>query len=390
MVIKKLLITSIVFLIIGFFSLLPINLGILDPMGKALTDFDIYDLVFSKIRVEQNNDEHIVIVNIGNLNRTEIANQINELAKYKPRVIGLDAFFIEKKDWSDDSILAATISSVKNLVIINKLLDYNSSIGKYESILESNKIFQNASVGYANLPEDKKGSFRTIRTFKPKAYFKERVNYSFAVKIVESYNKTSFDHLLKRNNPIEHINFKGNINKFYFLDSYDINERSNLHFIKDKIVLLGYTGITLNTPTLEDIFFTPLNERYAGKTFPDMYGIVIHANIISMILNENYINEIPVFFNFILAIIFCYLNVITMLYIKQNLFDWFGGFSKLIILVQTCLLLFIGILLFNFFNFKIQLTLIMVVIVLVPTSIDFYNNYVEKFIKSIQHKTIGR
>ena len=69
--------------------------------------------------------------------------------------------------------------------------------------------------------------------------------------------------------------------------------KADLSFIKDKIVLLGFMGINLNDKTFEDIFFTPLNERYAGKSFPDMYGVVIQANIISMILNKKYINTMP-------------------------------------------------------------------------------------------------
>jgi CHASE2 domain-containing sensor protein len=370
--------TLIVFIIIGFLSYLPINLGMLDPVGTAFKDFDIFDIVFSKLRVEQNLDSNIVIVNIGKLNRVGIANQIHEISKYKPKVIGLDAFFLEP--WKDkrDSILKSVVTSSKNLIVINKLTDYNNDNDNYESELKSFFNLNDAAIGYANLPEDQAGGYKTIRNFKPKAFYKNKVKYAFATEIVKRYDPSSFKVLLERHKENEIINYRGNNNKFFFLDADEVNSNSKLDFIKDKIVLLGFVGTNEDTLSLEDKFFTPLNERYAGKTFPDMYGIVIHANIISMILNKDYINELPTIISYILAFIIGYLNVILLFYIKIKWDEWFGGLSKLFILIQTILILFIGIFLFHEFSYRIQLTLIMVVVALVPTSIDFYQNYIQR------------
>ena len=60
--------------------------------------------------------------------------------------------------------------------------------------------------------------------------------------------------------------------------------------VEGKIVLFGYLGDRLGAPQWEDKFFTPLNESIAGRANPDMYGPVIHANIASMVLNDDYID----------------------------------------------------------------------------------------------------
>ncbi len=62
---------------------------------------------------------------------------------------------------------------------------------------------------------------------------------------------------------------------------------------RDKIVLIGYVGDRIDIDTGEDKFFTPLNSKYIGKANRDMYGIVVHANIISTILNGHYIRVMP-------------------------------------------------------------------------------------------------
>jgi CHASE2 domain-containing sensor protein len=381
--------TIIVFAIILFLSYLPINLGLLDPIGNALKDFEIFDIVFSRLRVEQNLDSNIVIVNIGNLDRIGIANQIHKLSKYGPKVIGVDVFFREPWDKNQDSILTNLITSSKNLIIVNKLTNYNDDKGIYESELKSFYKLGEASVGYANLSEDIGGGYKTIRNFKPFALYKDKIENAFSTEIVKKYDPSSFRYLLDRNRQSELINYRGNYNKFFFLDADEINSKPNLNFIKGKIVLLGFIGTNSDTLSLEDKFFTPLNARYAGKSFPDMYGVVIHANIISMILSRNYINELPSIISFIIAFIIGYLNVILLFYIKVKWDDWFGGLSKLIILIQTILVLFVGIVLFHQFNYRIQLTLLMVVIALVPTSIDFYQNYIAKLPFINKHENIG-
>ena len=64
-----------------------------DPIGQALSDFELTDYAFSRMRDIPKVDERIILVNIGSISRAAIAEQIRIISKYKPKVIGIDSFF---------------------------------------------------------------------------------------------------------------------------------------------------------------------------------------------------------------------------------------------------------------------------------------------------------
>jgi len=64
-----------------------------DSVGQALKDFDLTNYAFAELRETPKVDERIVLVNIGNLTRRELAQQIRAVNQYKPRVIGMDILF---------------------------------------------------------------------------------------------------------------------------------------------------------------------------------------------------------------------------------------------------------------------------------------------------------
>lgn len=380
-------ITIMIFLLIGIFTLIPFNCLFLDPISKAINDFDIYDIVYSKLREEQKADTNIVLVNLGNLSRKEIAEQIQMINQYKPRVIGIDAIFEEEKDPFGDSILADVFSSIKNLVLVSKLSDYNEDKDSFDSIKFTIAKFNgHAANGFANLPNDDELNFRTIREFRPEAMFKDQKVLAFSSKIIQFSDNSAFSKMIERNNETEKINFTGNYEKFYYLDTGQMfAENINMNFLKDKIVLVGFMGLNLNTKTFEDIYFSPLNDRYAGKSFPDMYGVVVHANIISMILTGNYIDGMPLWLSILISLLICYFNVFVIYNLKKKYKDWFGAFSKSYILVLSVLSLLFGVLLLHYFNYRLNLTLMLVALVFTSTVVEVYQNYVIKFFPGLEN-----
>src|SRR5882762_375284 len=64
-----------------------------DVMGQALQDFHLTDYAVSSLREDPLVDQRIIIVNIGNLLRGEIAQQIMYINQFKPKVIAIDALF---------------------------------------------------------------------------------------------------------------------------------------------------------------------------------------------------------------------------------------------------------------------------------------------------------
>ena len=274
--------------------------------------------------------------------------------------------------------------------MVDKLDSFNENTNRYGSIRSSLTKFSRFSKGgFANLPNDDEVGFRTIREFRPLVKVRDSTALAFSSMIISIYNKNALQYLSQRGNQNEVINFRGNYNRFYFIDTYLYAEPGvELSFIKDKILLMGYKGPDLNTKTLEDVFFTPLNDRYAGKSFPDMYGIVIHANIISMILNRTYVNVMPDWISYLLAFVICFLNVKMLLKILSGIKDWFNGASKLFIFIFSILTLFLSIEILHFFNYKINLNSALIAVVLSNTVIEIYDNYVLKIHKKFNKQVV--
>ena len=148
-------------------------LSAFDPVSQALGQFELTDQVFSNIRETPNPDERVVLVNIGNLTRAEIAQELRIVSKYKPKVIGIDSYFNCEGGFRDsvhcpqlldtmgNLLLSDAIQQAGNVVLVSKLLPKTLTAKNpdadqfYDSIEYSDPIFNNYSTsGFANLPSD--------------------------------------------------------------------------------------------------------------------------------------------------------------------------------------------------------------------------------------------
>ena len=379
---KPVTITAFTFLIIAALYNLPFSFAPLNPISEALVDFDFNDIIFSRLRPEQNADTNIVLVNIGNLSRREIADEITWINNAQPAVIGIDAFFSVPKDTNDDLHLMHAMSQVKNLVLVHKVCKYDSLNDEYKQEEKSIPLFNKyAANGFANLPDNENGAFRTIRKYRPSVLVNGTSVPSFTSQVIARYDPGALQILKDRGNDLEIINFRGNMDKFFVIDASVPGTVPSPEFIKGKIVLMGFMGRDIASPELEDKFYTPLNSRPAGKTYPDMYGIVVHANIASMVLNNSYINEVKPLFSVLFAVLISYLNVILLIWLKAKIPAWLSIVTKLFLFIQTIFYLSISVWLFSYFRVKISLTLVLAAIALSTTSIDLFEVY---FVKSIE------
>ena len=202
---------------------------------------------------------------------------------------------------------------------------------------------------------------------------------------------------LDRNNLSEVINYRGNVvdtwgstnyhQMFYTLDVDDVlTENFVPEMIKDKIVIFGFLGEKLGSdPSWADKFYTPLNKKLAGKANPDMFGAVVHANIISMILNEDYVDQMKDWQEVLMAIIICLLNVALFSLINTKLPLWYDGITKLLQFFQLLLYTVIMVLVFDWFTFKFNVTLTLVVVALVGDVFEIYMSV----IKNLVFKMLG-
>ena len=385
-----------------------------DPLGKALGDMEITDITFSTLRLEvPPTDEDIVIVNIGYLSRPQIAQQIRMLSALNPKVIGLDSFFDcpdgrrdsiscpEAYDTLGNLILANAIEEAGNVVLVTKLLQTKKlfeEVGdaeRFDSLEYSDPIFmEHAYEGYANLDTDAEHQedIKTCRAFNPTITMEDGTEQrAFSVQVAMLYDSVKTKKFLDRGKDLEVINFRGNIpdyhgasdpqfgNRYTYLEwNQPFDPSSYLpSIVEGKIVLMGFCGANIEDTSWDDKFITPLNKHFAGKTRPDMYGVAVHANIISMILEGSYINELADWQEFVVAFIICLLNVALFSFINSKIPLWFDGLSVLIQLIQIVLFTFVMMYTMLLFEFKLNLTVTMLAIALVGTCFEIYINVIK-------------
>ncbi|HEX6227026.1 MAG TPA: CHASE2 domain-containing protein [Chryseolinea sp.] len=385
-----------------------------DSIGQALSDIELTDYVFMELRDQPDVDENIVIVNIGRLTRREIGQQIQIISKYKPKVIGLDSFFDcatglrdtvncpQLRDTLGNLILSNAIKEAGNVVLVTKVLQSDTLLPEntYDSLRRSDPIFRDHAVreGYASLETDAafQDDVKTCRLFNPQIKVAGDMEYAFSVEMANIYDPVKTKEFLRRDNYSEIINYRGNVvdffgstnypQMFYTLDVDDVmTENFVPEMIKDKIVIFGFLGERLGDPSWSDKFYTPLNKKLAGKANPDMFGVVVHANIVSMILNQDFVTQMEEWQEIAMAIILCLLNVALFSIINTRLPAWYDGITKLLQLIQLLLYTVLMVLIFHWYSFKLNVTLTLAAVALVG---DVYEIYMSVF-KNIYYKIKG-
>ncbi len=403
---NTLLCTGYIGLLVFVFTHLPIQTDLFDPLAKAFEDFEMSDLVFSQPATNENlasdeveylrnpsdipRDTNVVLVNIQFRNRAEIGQMLDIINKYQPAAVGIDAFFRKEKGPAVDFPLAMAMSQTKNLVLVNELVVEEEGVECFDSLMYSNPMFnETAQNGFANVLTSSKGQgFRTVKEFYPFQCLKDTMYPNFSTKLVELANPEAYNRLLQRDHFKETINWTGNFRKFMAFDAHQIlGEIGDLSVMKDKIVLMGYIGPQLGDRDLVDIFYTPQNPRVAGRAYPDTYGVVVHANIISMIMDGKYIHQTPEIIVRLIQFIMVYLNVALFLFIAEKRKMYYDLITKSIQLVEIALFMGLIVLLMLKFQIKINLTMVLVGIALSGDLTELYagslrpmaNKYLTRF-----------
>jgi CHASE2 domain-containing sensor protein len=406
-----------------------------DPVSQALTDFEMTDYAFSNLRPEPKVDERIVLVNIGDLPRRDVAMQLNIIRQFKPRVIGIDSYFNCEGllrdsincpallDTLGNLLLADAIKEAGNVVLVSKLLQKTKTsldeeaIDVYDSAEYSDVAFSlYAKQGFANLITDPPAVYqedvKQCRSFIPKYKVNDEEQIAFAVQMCMQYDSVKTKKILARDNEEEIINYRGNVEiqdvrlktlfkedlsttrypqMFYALD---IDQLFNYEFdstlFKDKIVIMGFLGDYFGDPAWSDKYFTPLNKKVAGRANPDMFGVVIHANIAAMILNEDYIGSMADWQQIIAAIIICFFTVSLFIVIDERLPMWFDTLSVTIQVVQ--ILALSGLLVYAFakWSLKLELNLTLAASALVGPCYDLYKGFQNQIAAWIEKRRLTK
>ncbi|MFT7030032.1 MAG: CHASE2 domain-containing sensor protein [Marinoscillum sp.] len=365
---------------------------VFDPIGQAFDDMEFTDIVFSQLRDDPVGDDRVVLVNLSNLQRGEIGMMLQIISQHNPAVIGIDSFFYTpKEDTLGDMMLLEGLASVPHLILASKLLPHPVDPTQ-DTIIYSWEVFnefaeRNAFVNLITDAEEQE-DLKMCRAFYPKFDIQGEQQVAFAVQMASFYDSAAAANFLARDNEVEVINYKGNVldygatkfgNKYYALDVADVFEENfTPDMITGKVVMFCYLGKYLgDRESLEDKFFTPLNQKYIGRAFPDMYGGVVHANIISMILDEDYINYMSDDAGIVFAVILCFLNVALFSWIYKRLPKWYDGITKLFQLMEIGVLVFGVIYVMEFYSFKLSIGIALGAVGLAGDSLEVYYGVVK-------------
>ena len=395
-----------------------------DPIGQAIGDVEISDIAFSQIREgEPKPDENVTIVNIGFLSRGEIGDQIRNIIRYKPRVIGLDiifscevrdsincpqAFDFENNFRFHSAIQEAEDNGIK-VVMGEKLHQTRSLIEKYgdvalyDSIEHTDDFLRlNSYEGFVNLDTDAghQEDLKLCRQLNPKIKVNGKQELAFSVKMAMLYDSVKAQKFLDRGNEKEVINYRGNTPDFYgatagsysgryqFLDATQALDSTSFSedMIRDKIVIFGFHGADITDRSWEDKFFTPLNINYAGRSRPDMYGVVVHANAVSMVLEEDYVDSLPLWQTVIISILVVMLTAALFFKIEEKLSIWFDILSLIVQVALFILFSLIMLLAFSYFSIQLDFTLTLAAAALVGTCFEMYYGGIMRFFEYLQNK----
>ena len=86
-------------IIIAAISVIITQLSIFDPFSNAFKDFSFLDIYYSeKMGGKKKINPNIILVNIQHKDRYELARLLSKIQEQKPKVIGVDAIFRDRRD----------------------------------------------------------------------------------------------------------------------------------------------------------------------------------------------------------------------------------------------------------------------------------------------------
>lgn len=254
------------------------------PERNDFTINDFYNHVADK-RLVRTLDRDIVIIDIGDSDREEIAEIIDVVSLCSPRAVGVDVVFEHPRE--DDSHLIQALAGCPNLVMATSVKSDQSGqhfIPDLQSFFMSD--LPEATPGVINFPTTRRDV--TIREFQVSYPGQKDTLPSFALAICEIAAPNAARILLDRTNHDEVINF---CSRTYVTMSPDeITDRAEE--LIGKIILLG------SLSRKEDLHITPVKSA--------MTGVEIHAHSIATVLNESYFYKLNKYWNWAIAFSCCF------------------------------------------------------------------------------------
>ena len=367
----NILATIFIFSTVWLLSLIHIDHHVINPFKNGIKDYDVTDIVYSQLRDEEVElEQRIVLVNTGQPDRARINKMLERILEGNPRVIGVDVILEDEKDPVIDSMLRATLMSTNKVVLAASLGAYDKRKGYFKTPpFEDNYFYQHATLGFANFPSLET---RTLRYFSPYEPTSRGKMPSFSTAIAKKYNSDAVRFLKSREKKVERIHYTSKQDSYIKLEAENILDSSFQikSVVEGKIIILGYIEEYGPNDPIVDRFYTPLNEKYYGRSVPDMYGAVVHANVIQMILDKDYVEYFPKWIVAVFAVILVYFN--TFFFFWNYKYWWyFKPFPNILYrlghivqIIQIVIMFFVMAWVFSQHQIKIEFKLAIVSLIL--------------------------
>ena len=339
--------TVVVFLAMWLISLIPVNLSALQPLEQAINAIDIMDIYYAQVNTDRTEiSQDVVLVNIGNADRYQIARLIEAIGKGQPAAIGVDVFFAQPRDAFPDSCLAHAVNHHPVVLGAAYQTEQKTLRTSFDALVPK-------AVGYTNFI-GKDRQTETIRSFKPMVNTPHGTYASFAWQLARMARPKGM--ASAKVNPVQDIRYIGDYLCFRHYETADVlGGQVDPSTFAGKVVIVGYAGRQFGDPnTVEDRFFTPKNPQISGRSFPDMDGMVIHANAVEMLLSGKTITRTGVWFKWLFAIVVTYLHVMFYMYLMVKIDYYFDPLALLLQIASSLLIVFILFYVYHHFQLRIQ------------------------------------
>ncbi|MBT9146147.1 MAG: hypothetical protein DDT42_02029 [candidate division WS2 bacterium] len=301
------------------------------------------------------------------------------LAKGQPKLIALDALLnASSRNPSSDSLLAKAMSKVPNFILATRLEGYDEKRQIFTEELLPAPVFRTvAQLSYANIISEGEDNLITCRSFAPFSALHNSQNQvllkeSITSKIASIAWPKAYEKLKERNKTAELINFTNSEQSWFVIDvEQALSGQFNIS-LKDKVILMGYLGGYIGSPSWEDKFYTPLNPIYAGKASPDMFGLVIHANCLKMIKEANYLNQMPQWLAIILSTLLLMLILRVFWKVQFHYGHLYDIITKLSQLFLAIIIVYLMVIIFHLTGYKIDILLLLTGILLSSDALEIY------------------
>lgn len=259
------------------------------PEKNDFTISDFYNIVADG-RDLAHLDDNIVIVNLDNSDRAEIAGLLNMISLCGPKAVGLDVTFEDRRE--GDSLLLEAIAMTPALVQPLNLVPVQGSdsfaLGGYSY------FYRPGDEGFASSALPSKYANSTIREFQTVFPTRDAGNLpSFSLALARMADPEAATELEQRGNKLEIINYHSR--RFRCYEPSELLDHAEE--LAGRVILLGALH------EKGDLHPTPVNSMMAG--------IFIHANSLATVLDRAYMTSTPRWLQWLFGFLLCYLVVFT-------------------------------------------------------------------------------